>query len=289
MDKTYTKIRYSLGKGCSLSYTHGLSAENSTLSFSHYTNSCMFYYFMKGAGNIKIEGRTYDIEEGDIILINPSELYRCEICNSIFHERIVLRINHSILDNFSDDASDLITPFYTRTKGFRNLVLAKAAEETGIQNLFQEVFTLAKGMSPCENVLAVCKTIELISRLVNLLRATDNIKEPKTENPIINAVLSFLNNHFCNKISVNSVAKTFNINESYLLHLFKKHVGMSLWNYVTYKRLNYFNDLICQNFSIEEAYLMSGFQNYSNFFRLYKKHMNITPSEFKQQKIKNRQ
>ena len=151
--------------------------------------------------------------------------------------------------------------------------------------LFEEIFTLAKAKSPCKNILAVCKTIELLSRLSELILPVRENNNSKKENPIINDVLLFLNNNFREDISVISVAKTFNLSESYLSHLFKEYVGISLWNYIVYKRLNYFNDLICNNYSINEAYLMSGFQNYSNFFRLYKKYMNMTPSEFKQNKI----
>jgi len=282
MEQTYKKERYNFGKGCSLSYTHGTSAEKSTLSFSHYTNSCMFYYFIKGSGNIKVEGKSYDICKGDLVLVNPSELYRCEIFDNVFHERFVLRVNHSILDNFSDDAIELISPFYKRVKGIGNLIPAKINEETGIKMLFEEIFTLAKAKSPCKNVLAVCKTVELLSRLSGLILPDRETKNLKKENPIINDVLLFLNNNFREDISVISVAKTFNLSESYLSHLFKEYVGISIWNYIVYKRLNYFNDLICNNYSINEAYLMSGFQNYSNFFRLYKKYMNMTPSEFKQ-------
>ena len=100
------------------------------------------------------------------------------------------------------------------------------------------------------------------------------------------AARKYIKENLSEELSCKKVAEYVYLSESRFSHLFKKHVGVSLWNYVIYKRLNYFNDLICQDYSINEACLMSGFQNYSNFFRLYKKHMNITPSEFKQKNIK---
>jgi len=73
------------------------------------------------------------------------------------------------------------------------------------------------------------------------------------------------------------------MNSSYLSHLFKDRVGMSLWNYVILRRLHRFNDLLQNGCSIEQACYEVGFQNYANFFRLYKKHMGLTPTQYKKQ------
>ncbi|MBP3337628.1 MAG: helix-turn-helix domain-containing protein [Clostridia bacterium] len=279
MNKDYKKTRYILGKGCSISHTSGKSAGKSTLSFSHYTTDCMFYYFIKGNGNIKIEGRNYDIDAGDIIMVNPSEQYMCKISDNTFHERLVLRVNYDVLKNFSEDAKELILPFYERKKGSGNKIYAKTAEELGIKKLLEEIFELSAKNTPSKNVLAICKSIELLSAILKGISA--NERNSENENPLISKVLVFLNGHFCENISISLIASKFNIDKSYLSHLFKECVGVSVWNYVIYKRLNFFNDLICKNYSIDEAYLAVGFQNYSNFFRLYKKYMKMTPSEFK--------
>lgn len=282
MEQNFKKERYSFGKGCSISHTYGNTAGKSTLSTSHYTTNCMFYYFLKGSGNIRIEGKIYNINEGDLVLVNPSELYRCEIYDTAFHERLVLRINRSIVYNFSDDASALINPFFKREKGYKNHITAKTLKESGLSSMLENIFTLSKTSSSVENVLAVCKTIELLSELKNLIISDEN-KTEKHENPLINDILFYINEHFFENISVVILAKKFNINESYLSHLFKEYVGIPIWNYVIIKRLNFFNELLRKNYTIEQAYTEVGFENYSNFFRLYKKYMNMTPSQFKKE------
>ena len=282
MEQNFKKERYSFGKGCSISHTYGNTAGKSTLSTSHYTTNCMFYYFLKGSGNIRIEGKIYNINEGDLVLVNPSELYRCEIYDTAFHERLVLRVNRSIVYNFSDDASALINPFFKREKGYKNHITAKTLKESGLSNMLENIFTLSKSSSSVENVLAVCKTIELLSALKNHIISDEN-KTEKHENPLINDILFYINGHFFENISVVTLAKKFNINESYLSHLFKEYVGIPIWNYVIIKRLNFFNELLRKNHTIEQAYTEVGFENYSNFFRLYKKYMNMTPSQFKKE------
>lgn len=75
----------------------------------------------------------------------------------------------------------------------------------------------------------------------------------------------------------------FRVNRSYLLHRFKQKMGISLWNYVILRRINLFNNSLSDHVSLETAAYSVGFTNYSNFYRLYKKYMGLTPLEFKQQ------
>ena len=62
----------------------------------------------------------------------------------------------------------------------------------------------------------------------------------------------------------------------------EKHRGID-WDYVILRKLLRFNDLLSQGRSVKESALLAGFNNYSNFYRLYKKHMGIAPTEYKQQ------
>lgn len=55
-----------------------------------------------------------------------------------------------------------------------------------------------------------------------------------------------------------------------------------------YQKLSYdnhpaFHALVRNGHSIEDASWQAGFANYSNFFRLYKKHTGMTPIQFKKQ------
>ena len=281
MDKGFEKVRYAYAKGCSLSHTCGDSAGMSTLSYLHNAPSCLFIYYLKGEGNIKIEGKIYDIHEGDIAMISPSELYRCEIYAETYHERIVLRVDYSIFDNFSIDARELVAPFFKREKGCANLVSRENVDGKGLGKLFCDLLELVSAETPSKNLLAVCKTMELLDILKDQIKTAQKTQKPKRENPLINNVILYINDHFCDNISVSDIASVFSVNESYLSHLFKEFVGVSPWNYIISKRINHFNSLILKSYTIEEAFAASGFQNYSNFFRLYKKYMNITPSEFR--------
>ena len=120
-----------------------------------------------------------------------------------------------------------------------------------------------------------------------ILKSLAEEKTKAVDNKIVNNVIAYINQNFQYEISLEEIAKEFYVDKFYISRLFKEYVGVTVWNYVIFRRISAFNDLIRVNTPIEEAYLRVGFLNYSNFFRLYKKHMNMTPSEYKK-KVSNK-
>ena len=284
MYPTYQKLRYTTGYGVRLNHTMGNSAEASTLRFPHYSTEFMLYYFIHGTGNIKIEGRNYDIQAGDMILLNPTEMFHCTIDSSKYHERFVLHIDNSVMQSFPDSCQDLLNIFYSRQKGYGNHISAQTAAENGLDTLVKSIYAHIQGKKAVNTAMVICKTVELLVQITTMLaHSSATTQPPAYENKLIHNVLLFLNAHYQEDISISSIAEAFHVDKSYLSHLFKDNVGTSVWNYVIFLRINHFNNLITQNHPIEEACHQAGFQNYSNFYRLYKKHMAMTPQQFKQQ------
>ena len=281
MNKHYDKEVFDLKCGFRLNHTFGVSAEKSTHGQLHDIHKFLVYHFIKGSGNIKIDGNSFDISEGDFIILNPSEMFCCSIDKNNYHERFTLHIDESILENFPDECSDLFKPFFSKKKRLCSKIEKKDAIIYGLNKKMPEIYELVKNPTPENKLLCICKVIEFFAELDKI--STTAVKSsPAPTNPVINDVLEYLNGHFTENFNIDFLAEKFTLNNSYLSHLFKEHVGISLWNYVIIKRINLFNELISKGGSLEEICYKVGFQNYSNFFRLYKKHMNMTPVEFKQ-------
>ena len=285
MQKGYSKTSYISDLGYEITHTTGLSAENSTISYPHQTPRFMLYFFIHGSGNIKIEGKNYRINDGDIIILNPSEMFCCSVDANKYHERIVLHITDSLLKHFPKDCSNLYSPFSNRKKGASNHISSQMVKKHGIDTIMKSLHLSVQSSSSAKEILVLCKITELLCSLCEISEKSDSQNTVNsTENTVINNVLEFLNNHFKEEISIDTVSEEFNINKSYLSHLFKDCVGTSVWNYVIFRRISYFNDIVNKGINIEQASRLAGFNNYSNFFRLYKKHTGITPTEYKKKK-----
>jgi len=215
------------------------------------------------------------------VVLNPAEMFCCSIDKDIYHERLTLHINKSILNNFPEEYSDLFTPFFNHEKKLCSKITGKDALLYGLDKKIPEIYELAKVPTTQNKLLALCKVMEFFTELDKSSESTATGNASASSNGIINAVTEYLNRHFAENISIDSVAEQFRLSSSYLAHLFKEHMGISLWNYIIIKRINLFNELLLKGGSAEENCYKAGFQNYSNFFRLYKKYMKMTPLAFK--------
>lgn len=284
MNKKFEKLSYKSDIGYRISSTAGFSAEESTLSYLHQTSSCILYYFVHGCGNIKIEGKQYKIKSGDIVILNPKEIFCCSVEPNIYHERIVLHFSLNLFKSFPKNCDLLYAPFLKRKKGHLNHIPAETVRKYLLDLGLKTILEIVQSENEAKEVLALCEITKTLSKLFNIYENYDNKNTINlTENTFINDILAYLNAHYKEDLTIDSIAKEFKIDKSYLSHLFKEYVGTSLWNYIIFRRISCFNEIVSREKSIEEASRLSGFNNYSNFFRLYKKHTGITPMEYKKQ------
>lgn len=115
-----------------------------------------------------------------------------------------------------------------------------------------------------------------------------NIKETNiasNENGIEDA-LRYINEHFCENISLNDVAKVAFLSESYLSRKIKKTLGISFVEYITKLRMEkallYLKD---SNIKITDVALRLGYQDYRYFSQSFKKYTGYLPSEWKEKQL----
>lgn len=283
MRESLQRICYDDNPSCRVHHTTGYADGGTWMRQFHYDTDLIIDYFPHGHGELRIEGRVYPFSAGDLILLNPSELHLCTIAENEEFERISLHIGEDILSSFTTDREAFFAAFYRRERGVGNLLSADGLRAHGIDRLMDEILTYARGESASDRVLLCCKVIELLSKINEVVdRQAPSDDSPHIENALILEILQYLNTHYCEPISLADVADTFYHSKYHICHLFKESVGISMHDYLTLRRIYLVNDKIRNGDSVADACYSAGFRNYSNFFRLYKKHTGLTPLQFKQ-------
>lgn len=278
METHYQKAYYNDLPGFRLHHTAGPDAAGSTTGYLHLNVNRMILYFAHGSGNIIVGDSAYRIQAGDVVITDSAELFHCSIDPRIYHERLSVHISPQFWNDFPCDTAPLFRIFTNRDKGQGNLIPADIAKSSGLIDALEDLFAATQQSAPTRDMLSLSKLIQVLS-LLDGINTVD--PQPAHRNPLLHRVLRYLNEHCTENISVDMVATQFHITPSYFAHWFKKCTGMSPWNYVILRRLQQANALITKGASAEEACFQVGFDNYANFFRLYKKHTGITPSQFK--------
>ena len=98
----------------------------------------------------------------------------------------------------------------------------------------------------------------------------------------ISSVKSFLDEHYSEKLSLESVASHFFIDKHYLARLFKGQYGVTLVTYLQQVRITHAKRMLrFTDKSIEEIGLECGIGELNYFSRVFKKLEGVSPSEFR--------
>ena len=102
-------------------------------------------------------------------------------------------------------------------------------------------------------------------------------------------IVSWINQHYCEKISLERIAKELNLNKYYISHIFKEVTGYTVMQYVMECRLIQVKYLLEMNLdqSLEDIFLSTGFESAAHFSRFFKERIGMTPTNYR--KLKGRE
>jgi AraC-like DNA-binding protein len=134
--------------------------------------------------------------------------------------------------------------------------------------------------------------LTLSGALQNMLSMTmidrlsgDNKKQEARITDIKNAA-AYIQQHYRDQITVESITRQFNISKYYFIRLFKQHMGTSPYDYLINYRINKAKMLLnSTDMPIGEIASYVGFLDVCNFIKHFKRQTGIKPTEYRNNAI----
>ncbi len=128
------------------------------------------------------------------------------------------------------------------------------------------------------------KTLYLYAAIVHILfefqrGAGECISENIGVSKLVQDALSLVDEKYSEHLCVETIARALHISKSLLSHTFKREMGISVYQYISKKRLAVAAEMIASGIPITRAARQSGFADYSCFLRMYKAQYGCAPSE----------
>lgn len=247
----------------------------------HHHDFYEVYLFLNGSAEYWIEGKRITMNPGDFILLNPSELHRSIILpNATDYERIVLWINKDWLSTLSSDNCNLARCFDPNNPNHKNRLrpanIHICPSSDKLHRLVEEYCSDLWGKD--EYLKAI-----FVQFMIELNRLSDEVvgKSKKDEDSgFIQQVLVYINENYNKNLSLDEISSRFFVSKYHLSHVFRREVGVSVYRYITIKRLIASKKMLEENISASETAWACGFSDYASFYRAFKGEYGISPKEF---------
>lgn len=243
--------------------------------FMHLHTQMEVYYLIEGNVEYHVENHVYLPKAGDIMIMRPGELHtsQVEIEHGGPYERYNVRFSPELLKETLNNR--LLLPFLNRPIGVFNLYTSDEIPSEYIHSCFQRMFTQQDDD----------KGVRTISYLIPILQEIYDVwitREKPQENPhdsLPSDIISYINQHLSTLRSPQEISDVFYLSQSQIYRAFREYTGTSVWNYVRTKRLITARELMQNGESPAKAAVACGFEDYSTFYRAYKRQFGCSPQE----------
>ncbi len=244
----------------------------------HYHDFNKIMIFISGNTNYTIEGKSYELQPYDIVLVNAGEIHRPSVLDNSAYERIIIYVSPQFLNTFSEEEYDLNYCFNRAKQEHSNVLRIHSMEKS---KLFQVCQELEHSFADHAFAKELYQKILFLEFMIQLNRTAilNNINylDSAKDNAKLIQIIDYINEHLSEEISIDTLSAQFFLSRYYLMHFFKEETGYTIGNYITEKRLLLAKNMVQNGYSITEACFQSGFKNYSTFSRAFKKAFKTIP------------
>ena len=235
--------------------------------------SYLFFIVERGEGTLEYCGRRYELADGDCVFLDCMLPYSHTAGEALWELRWV---------HFDSRFMDTVYERYAESGG---RTVFHPDDVAPFSSLLSRMYESAHDKDNSHEM----KLNELLASLLTLItdagRAPGDAasgKESADSKSVLREIREYVDAHWAERITLDSIAERFYINKFYLTRLFKSRYGTTLVEYVLDLRITNAKKML--RFSdrrIEAIARECGFEDPNYFSRAFKKIEGVTPSKYR--------
>ena len=256
----------------------------------HTHNEFEIFLVLDGFGSAKIKNRIYEINQGDIFLINSSEIH------SYFNSRVgsssTSQGKNAPLFLFAQISNHCFREYFPqiRTTTFTSCNLRDYLSDEEAKKMTRLLISSASAYfnEPAFYQYNVLRDVAEILRLcylkvphVTISEAQKNSIKAKTAR--VNRIISYIDANFETQIRLQDLAEQENLSPTHFSHLFTSLFHVTFQEYVNIKRMEQCIRLMPnKEKTLLEISYESGFSDPKYMNKMFLRHFGCTPKEYRQ-------
>ncbi|QGQ98417.1 AraC family transcriptional regulator [Paenibacillus psychroresistens] len=279
-------------------FNYNAKTTDNLFQMFHAHQGLEFLFIEQGNGHIIIEQQLVPLHPPMLFIFQPYQLHRIHVTASkeMPYVRSIFVVEPHALEPYLLQFPSL-RAFFRRTwlellptqallldseqaLALKNALLLTHSEREQVKTYQQEQKDEATALGAL-NVLRLLRTMPdlFLSQLNN---------RPLREAHLAEQTMAWIEEHFREAFSLQSLADSLHVSPHYLSHLFRQDTGSSITEYMIARRLREACFLLeTSDMPVKDIALKLGLSAISYFVQLFKKHMGITPYQYRLKRRKS--
>lgn len=265
--------------------------------FPHFTYPWHFHsefeivYVLKSSGKRFVADNVEPFQEGDITLLgsNLPHFWKSDSPGDIENASRVNAIVVQFHKDFFRDEINSYPEFHRINELLKRAGRGIHFSKTSGEKIGRMLKRLLK-LNGIERMLYFIKLLDTMARTENyriLASKAYQLEEQKELNNRLDKIMHFINTNYQRKITQEEVASKIGMTTAAFCRYFKEKTGKGFIFFVNEMRIGYACKLLIENhLSISQICFECGFNNISNFNRMFKRQTSYTPGEYQQQFVR---
>ncbi|NEW05780.1 AraC family transcriptional regulator [Paenibacillus sp. SYP-B3998] len=228
-----------------------------------------FYYICDGNGWIKLDGKLYRPQAGQLFFAPAGVLQSFSVTNEPPYTMYWCHFtsNYALNQLF-------------RSSGIPNLISVE--EGSGLLEYFRQLIDNRSQDGLTTSIKIQSALFEIIAYFIDhaRLESYEDVKFASM-NKLVDTI-KYIDANLDKEITIHELSQTAHFHPNYFIRFFKNHLGVPPMRYIYDRRLERAKELLgCFTLSINEVARRSGFNDASHFSTSFKKHVGVSPTDFR--------
>lgn len=241
-------------------------------------------WIMSGAIEYHVNNQSYILTEGEGLFGNSNTLHsgymkdgqECTYLSITFHPRFLYGYENSILQTKYID-------FITSNDNWPSLKLQKHVEwHQEILGQIKTLYHLSSAKTADYELTVHIILMQIFGKLYHYFSSLpEKEQRPQKHLQRLKDIISFIQDNYSQDITLDDIAAHINICKSECCRFFKKHMNMTIFEYLLFLRVQNSLAFLKEGESITKTAGLVGFSSPAYYGQIFKRYMKCTPKEYR--------
>ncbi len=251
-----------------------------SMKSTHRHDAYEIYYMSKGERLYFIKERTYHVKAGDLVLVNMYDLHKTTEAYSPNHERILINFKSDYIQRMANGMEESFYEIFQKFPVLRLNIKEQGAVESILRKMIEEYENKTEGYQTYLRLLLV----ELLLYIYRHIKKNkiEPIEYPNSLHEKVSEIVRYINSHYMDVLTLQSLSKQFHISPYYLSRVYKEVTGFSFVEYLNQVRINEAQKLLkTTNLNVTSIAEKVGYENPTHFGRVFKTITGTSPLKYR--------